>query len=292
MRYIYSVVRFVPDTVRGEFVNVGVLAGSDESSEWDIRTVGNQKRARSLDEKGLLGLVWSFVDDIGREVDRHTEAVQKSLFDSTGSKISEEWLTELSQQSRNVVQFSTPAVIVAGDIDEALNDLFEQFIVDPESRRFTFKKKHVALAAVRRAYREAGLRPQEHFEEGANVKGQHHKERFDFVVANGRAVQLAQTWSFQVPNQEDLTEQVKAWAWTVGDIRHHGGTAETATRRIEVPHDVDIEVVYVPPANGGPRVALNEALAAFQEINVRSVEANQATRVGLQASELIGIQRP
>ena len=85
-----------------------------------------------------------------------------------------------------------------------LNVLFEQFVIEPEARRFPFKKKHVALAAVRRAYREAGLKLGQHFEEGANVRGQHHKERFDFVVANGRAVQLAQTWSFQAPNQEEL----------------------------------------------------------------------------------------
>ena len=150
----------------------------------------------------------------------------------------------------------------------------------------------MALAAVRRAYREAGLRPRDHFEEGANVKGQHHKERFDFVVANSRAVQLAQTWSFQVPNQEDLAEQVKAWAWTVADVRKHGGTAETAARRIEVPHDVDIEAVYVPPVVGGPREALDEAFAAFSEINVQPVEADEASAVGLQASRLVGMRNP
>src|SRR5918994_1994334 len=81
VRYLYSVIRFVPDPIRGEFVNVGILAGSDESSEWELRTVENLRRARSLDEKGLLGLVWSFVDDLGRKADRYAEAVQKSLFD-------------------------------------------------------------------------------------------------------------------------------------------------------------------------------------------------------------------
>lgn len=290
MRYTYSVIRFVPDPVRGEFVNVGVLAGSDESSEWELRTVENLKRARSVDDKGLLRLVWGFVDDIGRKVDRYAEAVQTSFFDEADDGLSEDWLRRLSEESRNIVQFSNPAAVVAGDIDEALNTLFAEFIVEPEARRFPFKKKHVALAAIRQAYREAGLRRQEHFEEGANVKGLHHKERFDFVVVNGRAVQLAQTWSFQIPNQEDLAEQVKAWAWTVADVRDHGGMAETAARRIEVPRDVDIQVVYVPPAPGRPRETLVEALAAFTEINVRPVEADQADTVGRQASQLVGVR--
>ncbi len=290
MRYMYNVIRFVPDPIRGEFVNVGLLAGSDESSEWDIRTVESLRRARSLDEKGLLPLVWHFVDDIGRKVDRYTEAIQTNLFEVDDERLTEEWLTQLSEEARNVVQFSTPSVIVADDIDEAVNVLFEQLIVEPEARRFPFKKKNVALAATRRAYREAGLRVSEHFVEGASVKGQHHKERFDFVVANGSAVQLAQTWSFQVPNQEDIAEQVKAWAWTVSDIRQHGGMAEAEARQIVVPQDVDIEVVYVPPTVDGPREVLDEALAAFGEIEVRSVESEQAGTVGQEASRLIAVQ--
>ncbi len=289
MKYVYSVIRFVPDLVRGEFVNVGILAGSEESSEWDIRSVGNLRRARYIDDVGLLHQVWGFVEDMGREVARYTRAVETGRFDSACEQLSEEWLKRLSEESRNVVQFSTPAVIVAENVDEALDILFKQFIVEPETRQFTFKKKYEALAAIRRAYREAGLKRQEHFEERANVKGEHHKERFDFVVANGRAVQLAQTWSFQVPNQDDLAKRVKAWAWTVGDIRQHGGTAELGARHIDVPHNVDIEVVYVPPANGGPRETLDEALAAFEDINVQAMEADQANVVGLQASRLVGI---
>ncbi len=290
MRYMYSVIRFVPDPVRGEFVNVGVLAGSDESSEWDLRMVESLKRARSLDDEVLLPLVWYFVDDIGRKVDRYTEAIQTNLFEAADERLSEEWLTRLSEEARNVVQLSVPAVIVADDIDEAISILFEQLIVEPKARRFPFKKKNVALAATRRAYREAGLTLREHVVEGASVKGRHHKERFDFVVANGSAVQLAQTWSFQVPNQEDIAEQVKAWAWTVSDIRQHGGMAEAETRQIVVPSDVDIEVVYVPPTVDGPREVLNEALAAFEEINVQSVESELAGTVGQEASRLIAVQ--
>ena len=290
MRYMYSAVRFVPDPVRGEFVNVGILAGSDESSEWDIRMVENLKRARALDDEVLLPLVWHFVDDIGRKVDRYTEAIQTNLFETDEKRLSEEWLTQLSEEARNVVQLSAPAVIVADDIDEAINILFDQLIVEPKARRFPFKKKNVALAATRAAYREAGLRVSEHFMEGVSVKGQHHKERFDFVVANGSAVQLAQTWSFQVPNQEDIAEQVKAWAWTVSDIRQHGGMAEAEARQIAVPSDVDIEVVYVPPAVDGPRQVLNEALAAFEKIKVQAVESEQAGTVGQEASRLIAVQ--
>ena len=293
MRYVYSVIHFVPDPVRGEFVNVGVIAGSDESSEWDVRAIENLRRARSIDDKGLLPLVWGVIDDVGRQMDLYNDAVQSnfSVNEEYDQELSEQWLRALAEESRNVIQFSSPSVILADTVDEALDTLFAEFIVEPESRQFAFKKKHVALAAVRHAYRKAGLKLQEHFEEGVNVSGQHHNERFDFIVANGSAVQLAQTWSFQISNQKDLIEQVKAWAWTVKDVRKHGGEAATKTRRLKVPRDIDIEVVYVPPSGDGPRGALEEALAAFKEIDVKSRVSDQAEPVGHRASELIVLPR-
>ncbi len=45
MRYVYSLVRFVPDPARGEFVNVGAIAGSEDGAEWQIRQVENTVRA-------------------------------------------------------------------------------------------------------------------------------------------------------------------------------------------------------------------------------------------------------
>ena len=62
-----------------------------------------------------------------------------------------------------------------------------------------------------------------------------------------------------------------------------------AARRIHVPGDVDIEVVYVPPIVGGPHEVPNEALAAFKEIEVNPVESAQARSVGQQASKLVGL---
>ena len=44
-----------------------------------------------------------------------------------------------------------------------------------------------------------------------------------------------------------------------------------------MPRDVDIEVVYVPPATDVPQEVLTEALAAFREIDVQPVEFDQAS---------------
>lgn len=46
MRFVYSVVRFVPHPARGEFINVAAIVGSEALGVWKSRRVGNAHRAQ------------------------------------------------------------------------------------------------------------------------------------------------------------------------------------------------------------------------------------------------------
>src|SRR5487761_1117631 len=129
MRFVYSLIRFVPDPARGEFVNVGAIVGSEESSEWQSRQVDNLVRARAIDEHKSLDAVWSFLDRIGRQIDDYDRS-QHTLFDS-GPALSEDWLHQEFIEHRNVVQLSPPAPMVASSADEALDRIFDQMVIDP-----------------------------------------------------------------------------------------------------------------------------------------------------------------
>ena len=285
MKYVYSTVRFVPDPARGEFVNVGALVGSEEAGEWRIRCVDNMRRARALDDRGALPAVWRFADDISRQIDAH-EGVASSTF--AVPELSERWLNQLWQEFRNVVQLSRPAPMVASTAEEALDIVFEELVVDPESRRFQFTTKTPVLRRTREAYALHGLLRGEHFAERREVFGPRHRQRFDFVVANDEVVQLSQGWSFQLPNQDQLSEDVKSWAWGVQDLRSGGGQLPVPTgSTLEVPSDVDVEAIYVPPAPGGPTTVLDEALSAFQALGVTASPMQQADLVAKRARDLL-----
>src|SRR4051812_42835167 len=116
MRYVYSTVRFVPDPGRGEFVNVGLIAGSDETGEWELRLVENPKRASRIDDHRVLGQVWTHLTGLARTLDEFSVAQEESR--SAGVEISEGWLDRLTQQSQRIVQFSAPAPIVANSVAE------------------------------------------------------------------------------------------------------------------------------------------------------------------------------
>jgi len=119
MRFVYSLVRFVPDPARGEFVNIGTIAGSEESSEWQWRQIENPVQARAIDDRKSLEAVWAFLDRVGREMDDY-ERSQVSLFEPN-VELSEAWLQQLYVAHRNVVQLTPPTPMVAASADEALD---------------------------------------------------------------------------------------------------------------------------------------------------------------------------
>jgi hypothetical protein len=286
MRFVYSVVRFVPDPARGEFVNVGAIVGSEESSEWQLRQIDNPVRARAIDDHRALEAVWSFLDWVGRDIDEYETATERLLFD--GVELSEAWLERLFVDHRNVVQLSRPTPMIAASADEALDHVFEQLVIDPAQRKYRLQKKHAALAAVRNAYREYGVRRGANLRERVMLETDHHQEHFDFAVTNGHVLQLTQTWSFQVPDQEFLAEQIKAWGWTVRDVQEHGGTASLADgSTFEVERDVDVEVVFVPPKPDQEAPALRDARNVFDALHVRQAPVQEARGVGQRARDLL-----
>jgi hypothetical protein len=285
MRYAYSVVRFVPDPARGEFVNVGAVVGSEESSEWAVRQVENPLRASRLDEHGSLSAVWAFIDRVGREIDAYEEIVEGGTTQNVRLLPSEDWLRSLYDRHSNIVQLSEPLPLLADSLDEALETVFAQLIVDP-AKRPGGSTKHPALAAVRRAYTSAGLGPR--VIQGAILQAENHRERLDFGVANGRVIQITQAWSFQVADQDSLARYVRAWGWAVQAAQRSGGRLHTADdMTFDVPRDVDVEVVYIPPNGHHGVSALPDARSVFQTLNAREVTFDHADQVAQRATTLL-----
>ena len=105
MRHVYSVVRFVPDPAKGESINIGILAGSEDSREWALRTVERKNRARAIDyEKALPGVV-AHLELMASRLDVFTDAQERLLSTEDLESISENWLAVLASESRGVLQF-------------------------------------------------------------------------------------------------------------------------------------------------------------------------------------------
>ncbi len=282
MRYVYSVLRFVPDPARGERVNLGLLVGSDDADEWLLRLIAsNSKRARSIDDAHVLPRVWDILDDLGRTVDDYADG------DLT-VRLSEQWLAELARNSLGVVQFTDPTPVVAESVPHVMDMLWPEFIVEPERRADARTNKHPVLAALRRAFKQRGLRLGHEYAERAVVKGRRHHGAFDFVVANGEAKQLAQGFTLGAANADELYEKVKAWAWTVQDLRESdGGEVKIGERLVKVAPNVPVAAVYAPPPESTPKELLDEVFAAFRQVAAEPIEMERAEEVADRAGSLL-----
>ena len=285
MRYVYSLVRFVPDPARGEFMNVGAIAGSEESSDWAVRQVGNVRRAQAFGQNDALSMVWSFMEWVGDTIEEYQSSFE-SLFEPH-EDIDEEWLERLYEDRRHVVQLSPPALMVAHTAEQALDRVFELMIYDRSEPRKRYQKKTEALAALRKAFIYHTLKKNRDYRERVVLAADRHRERFDFVISNGRALQLTHSWSFQNPNQERLSSQIKSWGWTVRKTREVGGRVDLPDDSLEVASDVAVEVVYIPPSQGQDTRVLAEAQDVFSALDVRAVPLESAPSVAVRARKLL-----
>ena len=280
MPYKFTLIRFVPDPARGEFVNIGAIAVNDDADDWGIRWIANYTRAKALDSAGFLPAAKAFT----AELDGRIAELDRPTMDSEPPTIA--WLSDLAAEMNNIVQLSEPAPVVADSAEAALDVVFERLLVDHARTRYRFQKKQKAQAAARKAYSDHHV-PRSAVKEHARVTSGAFGFDFDFAVHNGHAVQLVQCWSFQLPNQDELTEQVKAWAWMARHIRDGGGRLLT-DGDVDVPGDLDIAAIYIPPLDAdGP--AFGEAQGVFQELGITASQFDSADGVGARAAAGLGI---
>ena len=276
MTYFFSMLRFVPDPARGEFVNIGAIAGDEETQDWELRLISNLKRARSIDHASFLPHALEVAGEF-----------QDRLATEDLPAPEQGWLTwpelrTLSGEMNNILQLTAPTPIEVQSAEGALDIVFEELVLDPAARRYRFEKKFRAVSATRQAYRAAAV-PDEYVRQRVVVASGVFKTPFDFAVQNGRAIQLVQCWSFQLPNQDELADQVKSWAWTMQELRRQGGLLRSNVDAVPVPDNLDVGVVYIPPRDGEAS-AFEEAQAAFHEVGATHVTPEHADELAQAAA--------
>lgn len=284
MKYYYSVVRYVPDSFRGEFVNVAVIVGNPDSCEWRIRRVGNTSRARGLGVSTSLTAVWKYLDDVEEAVADLTDDVSEA--NPEAPQLDRAWMEAEHRRLRNLVQLSEPAAVIADDVDEASRKVFDTFVVDPDRQRRNTRSR--AISAIRDAYSLAALDRRLIHEK---VQGQigHQRIEVDFAVGNGNLAQLAHAWSFRVQNTQSTVQKIKAWSWTLRDVRDNGGIILVDGRHepYHLTEDIPVEVVYDKPETDGGKRALDESLEVFDRLQVTALTTDNVSQVAADAVEAL-----
>lgn len=295
-RYMYTTMRVVPSVAAGEFVNLAVIAGSDDSGQWAIRLLSDEARARRFCGAEALAAGHDVIAHLGEQIDLHDlmvegfEGTEGGRYYELASQVSERWLHDLHVAYQRGVQFSAPAPVLAETVDDALDLVFPRVTVQPEPKQRRSLTKWALLSALQKSYASAGLRSADHLLRGPTLIAQGSSQytyAVDFAVANGHALQIVQTWSFEVAAQETVARDVKAWGWTVQELRQHGGIMELEGRRVEVPSEVEMQAVVAPPRTGQSTLGFDEASGVFRELQVAVSEYGAEAAVARRGAELL-----
>jgi hypothetical protein len=240
--YRYWAVRFVPDPARGEFTNVGIIAGADDA-DWAVSLDPRFVRNHGDFSSDLRELApWRRA--VTRAVDSHANTGL-----GQGSTMSSAVLEHMRRRQSNVIQFAAPLPVVASTAEEAVRLLYPVLVERQGSGRGAALTRRGLRAQVRHSFeRRAGfIVGHDLFVEPGFTVGRQHGD-FDLARAARDSLVLTNVWAFNVRTLTRLERDLQSWSYLVGRIRDDGARLDLpgeAGRVIRA--DVPIEVFYDAP---------------------------------------------
>lgn len=248
----YTVIKFVPDPVANESINIGLLAMSNDESR--VHFLTDWRRARALGPKSA-----GYLPEFAREFQQR----QEELF-STGKVWTVDALKTYCEKWRHVVQFEPPRASL-----RALDALFPQLIrlylkegsvrAKAPSRRTAASAVYVAVtSALQRRYGQpgAGL-----VKRGFELRGKLDSHPYDVAIVNGATYGAALGMSFASGSSATIRREIDALAFAVEDVR-------------SIQSNVPIAVAYVAD---GDRENVRRASRIFRALNATFLPHDRVT---------------
>lgn len=286
-RYVYSIIRCLPYPRTGEFVNYGAIAGDPSTGDWDIRHLSRTTdRIRKFAGISALETANTFMLRLGNEID-----ARRALMEDGGPPLDEEWLLEMHNDHRSVIQLSPPAPILADNTRDALDLVFEYLINDPVTQpRPTSVTKYALTSRLRDVYRRVDIDPSLVRQRPHIFVGEHVNYTLDFAIANGHAVQLTQAWSFRRSGLDEVSMQVKAWGYALERLRH-GESARVVDKTNDqvstIDRNVDLQVVVASPETAEQKRVYAEAREVFDSLSAEVHPLEDIEAIATRAAKLI-----
>lgn len=131
MSRAYTVMRYVPDTARQEFINVGVVVVSDTERRIQYRMTDDWTQAKQFGNENHLEVLQTFLPhwiSTHYWIDYPEQSV--SLPGITTSAL--RFLAREFARCRNLVQFSEPTPVAGETLEQCLDVIFRTFIKEQE----------------------------------------------------------------------------------------------------------------------------------------------------------------
>lgn len=246
----YTIAEFVPDPVRGERINVGVIVFGDGLIR--SRFLTNWSRVQAFAGDHHISFLKDFAERVQDWAPQQPRLGQVPITD--------EQLREMTASWMNSIQLTEPRASLLSP-DDLLRDAVARFL-PPVQRRARARDKRAAATlayqSLAGALIERGIEePDEVLSRNRQVPGEIESHSFDVVLANGSEAAAIQGLSFEGSLNAELGKQIEAIAYELRDVRDCN---------VSLP----LSVVALPPRSRSSR-SLERANKIFRAVGAQLI---------------------
>ena len=276
----YTIAHYIPDPIRGEFVNIGVVLQSTETGFIGSKFLNDYRRIEDFNPH-VNKLVLDDFATVSRDKITH---MNRSGLTKTADRISSapEFITLLSRLYSGLVQYSKPKVVLANNPVEELDRLYEELVSPPlNQRKVSVPEQHKMITATKgeehHRYTVASVRRdvvrsllnnpklQSHIKRKYEVQGSVNSWVFDVGLRNG-AIHVVQTVSFDVDAAEAKQDRALILKGKIDDAR-------SANQRV----GFNAYAIVLPPTDNNE--GYKESLKLLNSSEIITCEPEQVYRV-------------
>ena len=288
MDYIYWLLRYVPDSLRGEFINIGVVVGQREGDDWALRRIHDLGRANRLGGDARRSQNWLL--RLQAMIDPQAVAHEPLFAYEVGAErhLDAGWMERARRQQRNNIQISEPRPVRAVSASEAADQLFAVLVETPKTREYP-KGRGEAVRELRHAL--LMRLPDANVQRGVRLNVGRQTARFDFAVGRQHISQLSHAVSFQVKNVDRVHQTLQASSYAVKRLRESGGQLDNPNRKrnnhFALPANIPVRVLYMPPQTPPQIEVWKGAIEAWQDLGIGAFEYGEEARIAEEAELLL-----
>ena len=215
-RFQYAVLRYVPNVIRDEAVNVGVVVRDLEHQEFEYRFLPRSATVRKLAPQADQQVVTNFSKQLAnaKRDDRPLPGVGHPKDAAFFVRASGEFIGNL--------QFGEVRGLLADDLKSAVNKIYNTHVAEPGGLPRPINYQAMASYTTRtrlwNAFRRRELIRRGGVEQGIKVVGKHAPWTFDLGYRNG-ALKLISSIALNAPTVETNLGRALVFKGMLGDVR-------------------------------------------------------------------------
>lgn len=207
----YTICRYVPDIIRGEFINVGVLTFIPELGKSNFQKTRNLTRVINFDDELEMDVLKALLESLEIQFNNRFQPI-------LGKPPTPDYLKNELVYFVNQIQFSEIRALNSSTVEEDIKDLHDMYLYydQKKSNRINADrvKRLVSKLFTLNELKDVDRRPNEQ-----NVFKQHP---FDFSVSLKGETLLIKALSFDYTNYNRLYTEIKSFLFDLSYFKEMG----------------------------------------------------------------------